>query len=70
MTELESLQQREITRLKKALELYKQASYQAHSAHFDRTGGAGSGCPACIEARELREQAEQALHAGAGEKEQ
>ena len=54
-------QRQEIARLREALELYKRASYQSHTGHWDKTGGGGSGCPACLEARDLRNQAEQAL---------
>lgn len=58
--ELEQVKQRE-AQLRKAIELYKDASYQGHSSHWDKTMGGGSGCPECIRARELRNQAEAAL---------
>ena len=45
------------TELRKAMELYREASYQGHSSHWDKTGGSGSGCPACLQAIELRAQA-------------
>jgi len=46
--------QGERERLFQVIELYRSASYQSHSAHFDPTGGSGSGCPACLRAIELR----------------
>ena len=46
--------QGERDRLFQVIELYRSASYQSHSAHFDPTGGSGSGCPACLRAIELR----------------
>ena len=49
----------QVSELKKALELYRDASYQGHSSHWDKTGGSGSGCPACLRAIELRAQARQ-----------
>lgn len=50
-----------IEALEQALELYKQASYQSHTGHWDKTMQHGAGCPECIRARELREQAQQVL---------
>ena len=64
VTQLVEEQRQEIARLREALELYKRASYQSHSGHWDKTGGGGAGCPACLEARDLRNQAEQALRGG------
>ena len=49
----------QVSELRKALELYRDASYQGHSSHWDKTGGSGSGCPACLRAIELRAQARQ-----------
>ena len=46
--------QGERERLFQVIELYRSASYQSHSGHFDPTGGSGSGCPACLRAIELR----------------
>ena len=43
--------------LREALLIMREATYQGHSAHWDPTGGSGSGCPACQRAHELREQA-------------
>ena len=53
----------QVTELRKAMELYREASYQGHSAHWDKTGGSGSGCPACLRATELRAQARQIVDA-------
>ena len=44
--------------LMSAMDLYKQASFQSHSGHWDKTGGSGAGCPACIRANELCQQAQ------------
>ena len=51
----------EIERLKKACELYRQASIQSHSGHWDPTGKWGAGCPECNRASQLRSEAEAAL---------
>ena len=53
----------QMSELRKAMELYREASYQGHSAHWDKTGGSGTGCPACIRATELRAQARQIVDA-------
>lgn len=44
--------------LEKACSLYKSASYQSHSGHWDPTGRSGGGCPECIRARTLRDEAD------------
>lgn len=44
--------------LKKACSLYKNASYQNHSGHWDPTGRSGGGCPECRRARILRDEAD------------
>jgi len=55
------LRDTEIERLKKACELYRQASIQSHSGHWDPTGKWGAGCPECDRASQLRSEAEAAL---------
>ena len=47
--------------MRKAIALLRSASQQSHAAHFDKTGGSGTGCPECIRARELREKADAIL---------
>lgn len=47
--------------MRKAIALLRSASQQSHEAHFDKTGGSGTGCPECIRARELREKADAIL---------
>ena len=44
--------------LKKACSLYKSASYQNHSGHWDPTGRSGGGCPECMRAMTLRSDAD------------
>lgn len=44
--------------LEKACFLYKNASYQNHSGHWDPTGRLGGGCPECKRARILRDEAD------------
>lgn len=44
--------------LKKACSLYKNASYQNHSGHWDPTGRSGGGCPECMRAMTLRDEAD------------
>jgi len=44
--------------LRRACELYKAASLQDHSGHFDPTGQSGLGCPECMDARKLRREAD------------
>ncbi len=39
-------------------------SIGAHYAHCDKTGGAGAGCPACIEQRNAQDRARAALGSG------
>lgn len=51
---------RQVTQLNKACDLYKEASYQSHSGHWDREGTGGRHCPECIRARELRDLADKA----------
>jgi hypothetical protein len=66
--EIEQLQN-ENRRLKKACELYRQASIQSHRGHvqprhpelqgdWDPTGKWGAGCPECDRASQLRSEAE------------
>lgn len=49
--------------MREAIALLRNASQQSHTAHFDKTGGSGSGCPECIRARDLREKADAILRA-------
>lgn len=44
--------------LEKACFLYKNASYQNHSGHWDPTGRSGGGCPECMRAMTLRDEAD------------
>lgn len=44
--------------LEKACFLYKNASYQNHSGHWDPTGRSGGGCPECMRAALLRSEAD------------
>lgn len=44
--------------LEDACAIYRQASIQAHSSHFDRTGQHGLGCEECIRADTLRDKAD------------
>ena len=54
-------QKAEIERLKKACELYRQASIQSHKGHWGPTRKWGAGCPECDRAAQLRSEAEAAL---------
>lgn len=38
----------------KASDIYRDASYQGHDSHWDKTMRGGAGCYECIRARELR----------------
>lgn len=49
--------------MREAITLLRDASYQNHTGHFDKTGGSGSGCPECIRARDLRDKADAILRA-------
>lgn len=44
--------------LTQACTLYKSASFQRHSGHWDPTGRSGGGCPECRRARILRDEAD------------
>ena len=46
---------------RRIIKLYKEASYQSHYDHFDRTSGGGAGCPECIRASKLRKEAERLI---------
>lgn len=37
----------EVARLRPVVEAAREMRLWGHSSHWDRTGGAGSGCPAC-----------------------
>ena len=39
---------------RQAMAIYREASYQSHSGHWDATMRGGAGCPQCIRADELR----------------
>ena len=41
--------------------LYRQASYQSHSGHWDSTMQGGKGCPECIRANDLRKEADELM---------
>ncbi len=43
-----------IHRLEAAYAVAYEATYQGHSAHWDKQGTHGANCPACIEARKAR----------------
>jgi hypothetical protein len=50
-----------LSRIKQVEEAYhkmREAAFQNHSAHFDKTGGSGAGCPECLRIRSLRREAE------------
>lgn len=51
-------QAQEIARLREALEIYREASFQSHNGHWDMTMQHGAGCPECIRVRELRAKAD------------
>ncbi len=51
----------ELVRARGALALMRRATLQGHGAHWDETGGSGTGCPACLRIQELRQQADAAL---------
>ena len=53
--------QAENERLKQAAALYKEASFQGHSSHWDSQGTGGANCPACAKASSLRRQADELL---------
>lgn len=44
--------------LRQACEIYRDASYQSHTGHWDSTMQHGAGCPECIRARKLRAKAD------------
>ena len=52
-------QQEEIERLRLAYDALRHATLAAHSSHFDRTGGSGTGCLACIDIRAARKNADE-----------
>ena len=47
-----------VSLIRKACAIYKEASYQGHSSHFDPTMQHGAGCPECIRAAKLRDEAD------------
>ena len=57
ITKLEEENQKLLT----AVSILWSASLQGHSAHWDPTGGSGSGCPACQRAWQLRDKAVEVL---------
>ena len=48
-------------RLKQAAALFREASFQSHSSHWDSHGTNGANCPACSKASSLRRQADDLL---------
>jgi hypothetical protein len=44
-------------KLVEAYRLAREASFQSHPGHWDRTGQSGTGCPECIRASRLRDEA-------------
>ena len=48
-------------RLKQAAALFREASFQGHSSHWDSQGTNGANCPACFRASSLRRQADDLL---------
>lgn len=42
----------------KAYKLMKEATFQSHIGHWDRTGESGKNCPECIKADNLRNEAD------------
>lgn len=48
-------------RLKQAAALFREASFQGHSSHWDSQGTSGANCPACSKASNLRRQADDLL---------
>ncbi len=46
--------ERVVSLLREACQIYREASQQGHSTHWDATMQHGRGCPECIRARELR----------------
>lgn len=53
--------QAENERLKQAAALFREASFQGHSSHWDSQGTSGANCPACSKASNLRRQADDLL---------
>lgn len=50
-----------IAELEAACKLYREASIQSHSGHWDREMTHGLNCPVCQRARELRKEADAIL---------
>ena len=44
--------------MRKAAQLYREASIQDHAAHWDSKQTVGANCPACLRASELRREAD------------
>ena len=44
--------------MRKAAQLYREASIQDHAAHWDSKQTGGANCPACLRASELRREAD------------
>lgn len=53
--------ERHVATLVQAGNLYRQASFQSHSGHWDSTMQHGKGCPECIRANDLRKQADEMM---------
>lgn len=53
----------EITRLRRACDIYRAASIQSHNGHWDPQQTHGANCPECIRSRKEREKADALLEA-------
>ena len=53
---------KKIDLLTKACRMYREATFQSHSGHWDKTMQHGLGCEECIRAHKLREQADKMFH--------
>lgn len=50
-----------VQRMNEAIQLYRDASFQSHSDHWDTTRQGGKGCPECIRANKLRDAADKIM---------
>ena len=48
-------------RVRKIMNIYREASFQSHAGHWDSSGTGGANCQECIRARRLRSQADKLL---------
>lgn len=51
----------QVERLRQACDIYRNASFQSHSGHWDSQQTHGRNCPECNRADELRRQADEVL---------